>query len=158
MLKPGPLEIPWLGYPRGKWQQPVYPARITLGRVRGIALWMSHAVWGQSWTRRVLETIAGVFVFDLPGLIVFRGNKFCCCGDFQVGKGPVERDCRNLRPFNTGFTRVSPCWGGWLTVCGPVSMVLAFVSDAADVEQSISLEVLAYLSLHLRFAVTSSLS
>lgn len=119
-------------------------------------------MWGQSWTRRLLEPVAGVFVFELPGLVIFREGKFCCHGDFHIGKGPERRGCRNLRHWNTGSARTSS-WRvaclTWLAVSGLVSIVPAVVSHADAGEQSTPLEVIAHQLFALtQLEVISSLS
>lgn len=59
---------------------------------------VSRAVWGQSWTKKLLEPIAGVFVFELPGVAVFREGNFSCCGDsFAVAFVDVSF-CREWLP------------------------------------------------------------
>lgn len=109
-----------------------------------------------------LEPITGVFVFELPDLEIFKEGKFCCWTDSPVGRESVETGCRKLRHWNIESTRVSPwsgAWFAWFLVSGPVSMVLPVVSDTAAAEQSISLEVLAYLLFALtQHEITSSLS
>lgn len=42
---------------------------------------------GHSWTRKGLEPIAGVFVFELPGLPVFREVNSAAVGIPTLAKG-----------------------------------------------------------------------
>ena len=136
ILKTGQEEIPWLGHPRGQWQQPVHPTGITLAMICDKGLQC-----GPKLDQKAARA-------SCWGLVIFREGMFCCCGDSQTDKGPAERDCRNLRHWNTGSARAGAWWGAqltWPAVSGPVCIVLAVVSVAASVGLSRSLEVLPSL-------------
>lgn len=59
---------------------------MALGQL-GIKVCGESAVWGQSWTRKGLEPVAGVFVFELPGLPVFREVNSAAVGIPELAKG-----------------------------------------------------------------------
>lgn len=136
MLKTGQEEIPWLGCSRGQCSN-------------------LYTQLGLHWQWFVIKVCSVGPKLDQKaarascwGLVIFREGMFCCCGDSQTDKGPAERDCRNLRPWNTGSTRAGAWWGAqltWLAVSGPFCVVLVVVSVAASVGLSRSLEVLASL-------------
>lgn len=112
---------------------------------------------GPNLDQRLLDTIAGVFVFDLPGLVIFRGSKFCCSGDFQVGKGPAERGCRNQRHWVNKGESLRRCLAHCLWT-GPHGPGFLFLLPLVLLSRVFCWGYLHTRSLHLRFAVISSIS
>lgn len=73
--------VPGLGHLRGTWQQPLCPSGVALGQL-GIK------VSGESCSVvSKLEPVAGVFVFELPGLPVFREVNSAAVGIPKLAKG-----------------------------------------------------------------------
>lgn len=110
---------------------------------------VSHAVWGQSWTRKGLEPVAGVFVFELPGLPVFREVNSAAVGIpklAKVGREGLQEPEALGYWVSKGETLVR-CLAHSACCVWTTLLVLAVISAAAAaaVEQSILQETCAYL-------------